>query len=317
MSSLDRIGWEELRANAQAAARMAHAPHSGFKVGAAGRAADGRIVSGCNVENSSYGLTLCAECGMVSDLHRSGGGRLVAVAVTNERGEPLAPCGRCRQLLFEAGGPSCIVNEEATVEELLPGAFELLPTERTTPEPAAGAVSVTNASVIALGAYCEIGSETRMPSSVHQGFMLTEEETAWSELRGSARERRPALRRFSAKPSHRLAPRPLQALRQHAKWISFQVAEFADLADGRRFVLRDDRGGWSDDFRQAYWSYMTADQLIERTLHVLEYMCHYDQWRRLADLGIHVDLDSLRTAPHIVELGPCVLARLQHGDMID
>ena len=119
------IPWAELRAAAQDASRMAYAPYSNFFVGAAGLVDDGRIVSGCNVENASYGLTLCAECGMVSDLHRSGGGRLVAVAVTDPDGNLLAPCGRCRQLLHEAGGPDCVVNEHTTVAELLPGAFEL------------------------------------------------------------------------------------------------------------------------------------------------------------------------------------------------
>ena len=121
------VDWAGLRAVAQQAARMAYAPYSNFFVGAAALVDDGRIVSGCNVENASYGLTLCAECGMVGDLHRSGGGRLVAVAVTDPDGNPLPPCGRCRQLLHEAGGPECIVNEHSTVGELLPGAFEFEP----------------------------------------------------------------------------------------------------------------------------------------------------------------------------------------------
>ncbi|WP_423916361.1 cytidine deaminase [Candidatus Poriferisodalis sp.] len=119
------VPWAELRTAAQDASRMAYAPYSNFSVGAAGLVDDGRIVSGCNVENASYGLTLCAECGMVSDLHRSGGGRLVAVMVTDPDGNLLAPCGRCRQLLHEAGGPDCVVNEHTTAGELLPGAFEL------------------------------------------------------------------------------------------------------------------------------------------------------------------------------------------------
>ena len=121
------IDWAELRALARQAARMAYARYSNFFVGAAGLVDDGRIVSGCNVENASYGLTLCAECGMVSDLHRSGGGRLVAVAITDPDGSPLSPCGRCRQLLLEAGGAECIVNEHSTVGDLLPGAFEFDP----------------------------------------------------------------------------------------------------------------------------------------------------------------------------------------------
>ena len=124
MPSKKEIDWAELRTAAQQAARMAYAPYSSYFVGAAGLTDDGRIVSGCNVENASYGLTLCAECGMVSDLHRSGGGRLVAVAVTGPDGNAITPCGRCRQLLVEAGGSDCIVNEVDTVGALLPGAFE-------------------------------------------------------------------------------------------------------------------------------------------------------------------------------------------------
>ena len=81
-----------------------YAPYSGVHVGAAGLTDDGRVVLGCNVENASFGLTLCAECGLVSALHASGGGRLVAVSVVAGDGRPLSPCGRCRQLLFEAGG---------------------------------------------------------------------------------------------------------------------------------------------------------------------------------------------------------------------
>jgi cytidine deaminase len=80
------------------------------------------VVTGCNVENASYGLTLCAECGLVSALHAGGGGRLVAVAVTDPDGRDLACCGRCRQLLLEAGGPDLAVNERP-ISEWLPGAF--------------------------------------------------------------------------------------------------------------------------------------------------------------------------------------------------
>ncbi len=132
MSSHEPIDWDELRSAAQAAARMAYAPYSKFHVGAAGRADDGRVVSGCNVENASYGLTLCAECGMVSDLYRTGGGRLLAVAITDAQGAPLSPCGRCRQLLVEAGGPDCVVNEHTVVSQLLPDAF-VLPTRVAPP----------------------------------------------------------------------------------------------------------------------------------------------------------------------------------------
>ncbi len=85
-------------------------PYSEFAVGAAGLVDDGRLVTGCNVENASYGLTLCAECGLVSDLHRTGGGQLVAAVATNPAGQPLAPCGRCRQLLLEAGGEELMVD---------------------------------------------------------------------------------------------------------------------------------------------------------------------------------------------------------------
>lgn len=127
------IPWDELRAQARATARNAHAPYSRFRVGAAGLTEDGRVVTGCNVENASYGLTLCAECGLVSALHASGGGRLVAVAVTLDDGTPCSPCGRCRQLLLENGGPDCLVDGDGTprpVSELLPGAFDARRLER-------------------------------------------------------------------------------------------------------------------------------------------------------------------------------------------
>lgn len=120
------IDWKELAGRARKVASRAYAPYSKFPVGAAGLVDDGRIVTGCNVENSSYGLTLCAECGMVSALHATGGGRLVAVAVVTADGEPCPPCGRCRQLLLEHGGPDCLVNGDGTprpVSDLLPGAF--------------------------------------------------------------------------------------------------------------------------------------------------------------------------------------------------
>lgn len=123
MSLTGSIPWDRLRALAVDAAAGAHAPYSGLHVGAAGLVDDGRMVSGCNVENASYGLTLCAECGLVSDLYRSGGGRLVAVVTVDGAGGYLAPCGRCRQLLLESGGIECLVNEDFTVGELLPGSF--------------------------------------------------------------------------------------------------------------------------------------------------------------------------------------------------
>ncbi|MDQ3480562.1 MAG: cytidine deaminase [Actinomycetota bacterium] len=106
--------------------RCAYAPYSDFPVGVAGLVDDGRIVVGCNVENASYGVGLCAECGMVSALHASGGGRLVAVACVDRSGEPLMPCGRCRQLLWEHGGPSLLVATTTGIRpmsEVLPDAF--------------------------------------------------------------------------------------------------------------------------------------------------------------------------------------------------
>lgn len=123
MDEEQSIPWDELWATAHQASLRAYAPYSNLSVGAAGLTDDGRLVSGCNVENASYGLTLCAECALVGDLHRTGGGRLVAVAVTDGDGNQLTPCGRCRQLLYEAGGANCQVNQTHTVGELLPGAF--------------------------------------------------------------------------------------------------------------------------------------------------------------------------------------------------
>lgn len=116
------VDWAALRAAAAEVASRAYRPYSGFPVGAAGLVDDGRVVVGCNVENASYGLTLCAECGLVSSLHATGGGRLVAVAVTDPDGTDLSCCGRCRQLLYEAGGPDLLVNE-VPLREWLPGAF--------------------------------------------------------------------------------------------------------------------------------------------------------------------------------------------------
>ena len=121
-----QIDWEVLKAAAISAMERAYAPYSKYPVGVAGLVDDGRIVSGCNVENASYGLTLCAECGMVSALHATGGGRLVAVACVDAAGEALMPCGRCRQLLFEHGGPELQVWMPTGVrrmKEVLPEAF--------------------------------------------------------------------------------------------------------------------------------------------------------------------------------------------------
>jgi cytidine deaminase len=125
--------WPALRAAATAAASRAYAPYSGLRVGAAGLTDDGRIIVGSNVENASFGLTLCAECSLVSALHGAGpegcaapGTSLVAVAVVAGDGEPLLPCGRCRQLLLEAGGGSLLVDAAdgpAELKALLPAAF--------------------------------------------------------------------------------------------------------------------------------------------------------------------------------------------------
>ncbi|MGW8756710.1 cytidine deaminase, partial [Streptomyces albidoflavus] len=98
-------GWGPLLEAARDAMSRAYAPYSGYPVGAAARTDDGRIVTGCNVENASYGIGLCAECGLVSQLHATGGGRLTHFACVDGAGAALVPCGRCRQLLYEAGGP--------------------------------------------------------------------------------------------------------------------------------------------------------------------------------------------------------------------
>ena len=144
-----KIDWPQLRAAAVDVAGRAYAPYSRLQVGAAGLTSDGQVVVGCNVENASFGVTLCAECGLVSALHAtpprsadrgsdgsgsggsgSGGSgtapALVAVAVVAGDGDPLLPCGRCRQLLLEAGGPGLLLDTEAgprELGELLPGAF--------------------------------------------------------------------------------------------------------------------------------------------------------------------------------------------------
>ena len=98
------INWDELRSAASGAMAKAYAPYSNFPVGVAGLVDDGRIVTGCNVENAAYGVALCAECGLISSLISTGGGKLVAVACVDRHGNALMPCGRCRQLLFEHGG---------------------------------------------------------------------------------------------------------------------------------------------------------------------------------------------------------------------
>ena len=126
MTRAASVDWDVLHAKATEAMQRAYAPYSRFPVGVAGLVEDGRIVTGCNVENAAYGVALCAECGMVSQLHLTGGGRLVAVSCVNGNGDALMPCGRCRQLLWENGGPGCQVMTSAgarTMAELLPDAF--------------------------------------------------------------------------------------------------------------------------------------------------------------------------------------------------
>ncbi len=123
---MDEPDWAVLRAAAREVSASAYAPYSNYPVGAAALTDDGRIVVGCNVENASYGVTLCAECGLVSSLYASGGGRLVAFACVDGAGDVLMPCGRCRQLLWEHGGPDLLVDTPdgvQTMAEVLPLAF--------------------------------------------------------------------------------------------------------------------------------------------------------------------------------------------------
>ncbi len=133
----DEIPWAELRRLAREATSRSYAPYSHVRVGAAALSDAGAIVVGSNVENASYGLTLCAECSLVSDLIRHGGGRLVALSVVAGDGEPIAPCGRCRQVLFEHGGAALVIDqgdgEPLTLADLLPRAFgpDDLPTRST------------------------------------------------------------------------------------------------------------------------------------------------------------------------------------------
>lgn len=120
------IDWDALKSAAIGVMEKAYAPYSNFPVGAAALVDDGRIVVGCNVENASYGVGLCAECGLVSNLHATGGGRLVAFYCVDVHGNPLMPCGRCRQLLFEHGGPNLEIWMPGGIKkmsEVLPEAF--------------------------------------------------------------------------------------------------------------------------------------------------------------------------------------------------
>ncbi len=118
--------WDRLTAAATDVMRRAYAPYSGYPVGAAALVDDGRVVVGCNVENAAYGVTLCAECGLVSQLHADGGGRLTHFVCVNRDGEVIMPCGRCRQLLFEHGGRDLLlltVSGIRPMSEVLPDAF--------------------------------------------------------------------------------------------------------------------------------------------------------------------------------------------------
>jgi cytidine deaminase len=120
------IDWDVLRAEALVAMAKAYVPYSKFPVGVAALVDDGRVISGCNVENASYGLTLCAECALVSSLHMTGGGHLVAFTCVDGDGNALMPCGRCRQLLFEHSAPGMLLQTVSgirTIDEVLPDAF--------------------------------------------------------------------------------------------------------------------------------------------------------------------------------------------------
>ena len=126
MIRADLVDWAVLRAAALDAMATAYVPYSKFPVGVAALVDDGRVISGCNVENASYGLTLCAECGLVSALHLGGGGRLVAFTCVDGNGGILMPCGRCRQLLYEHSAPGMLletVSGVKTIDEVLPDAF--------------------------------------------------------------------------------------------------------------------------------------------------------------------------------------------------
>jgi cytidine deaminase len=122
----DSIDWGALREAATEAMAKAYVPYSKFPVGVAAIVTDGRIIAGCNVENASYGLTLCAECALVSTLHLTGGGQLVAFTCVDGDGNTLMPCGRCRQLLFEHAVPGMLLETVSgirTIDEVLPDAF--------------------------------------------------------------------------------------------------------------------------------------------------------------------------------------------------
>lgn len=123
---MNNCQWDELRSHAVAAMRRAYTPYSHYPVGAAAIVDDGRIITGCNVENAAYGATLCAECGLISELINGGGGQLLAFVCVNENADVIVPCGRCRQLLVEHAAAEMTVmmpTGPASVEQMLPGAF--------------------------------------------------------------------------------------------------------------------------------------------------------------------------------------------------
>jgi cytidine deaminase len=120
------INWTQLKEAATEAMKRAYVPYSKFPVGAAALTDDGRLITGANVENASYGLGLCAECSLVSELFRTGGGKLIAFACVDKHGNELMPCGRCRQLLYEHHAPGMLLNTVSgikTIQEVLPDAF--------------------------------------------------------------------------------------------------------------------------------------------------------------------------------------------------
>ncbi|GAA3461238.1 cytidine deaminase [Saccharothrix longispora] len=120
------VDWEALRARAVEAAHAAYCPYSNLQVGAAAVCDDGRVITGCNVENAAYGVGLCAECTLAGQLFLTGGGKLVALACRSGAGDLLMPCGRCRQVLYELGGPTCLIDTPSGIKpmsEVLPDAF--------------------------------------------------------------------------------------------------------------------------------------------------------------------------------------------------
>jgi len=171
MTTLE-IDWAALKAAAVAAMGNAYAPYSKFPVGAAALVDDGRIVAGCNVENASYGVGLCAECALVSGLHMSGGGKLVAFSCVDGNGAALMPCGRCRQLLYEHSAPGMLlatVSGIRTIDEVLPDAFgprqlvEYGATETSATEHGATATSATETSAPETSATETSATETSAP----------------------------------------------------------------------------------------------------------------------------------------------------------